>query len=102
MESGGSARAGVPRVAIPTPADIANVVTRNLVPVAGVLLFGWSALLLVVVYAGVSIATELDPARFLAAMGEKGRKRAAQPRAPRASTGHSASTFPPRTVTIQS
>jgi len=84
MESGGSARAGVPRVAIPTPADIANVVTRNLVPVAGVLLFGWSALLLVVVYAGVSIATELDPARFLAAMGEKDESAplSREPRAP--------------------
>lgn len=40
MDTGGSARVGVPRAAIPTPADIANVVTRNLVPIAGVLLFG--------------------------------------------------------------
>ena len=84
-------QAGVPRVAIPTPADIANVVTRNLVPVAGVLLFGWSAQNLML--PGFAL-----PRRN----GRERRQRVAQPSAPRASTGHSASTFPPRTATIQS
>jgi Family of unknown function (DUF6498) len=40
----------MPRAPALTPLDIANIVTRNLVPIGGVLFFHWSAPNLLILY----------------------------------------------------